>query len=255
MEDARWGAKKRRNRFMKVFELNGSIDFIGDSHGDMRAIIRWLDGNTDNLIHLGDFGYYGKIHDAFMFRLGEELNKEGKWMYIVRGNHEYPYFDNNFFGGESGGVTLVKDNSILHWNDTDENILVNGGGISLNREDCKVGVDYWPDEIFKAEPLKDNSIKINHLLTHVSIGEVTGISIEHPFVLAFAANDADLIHDLYQEQADVRNYVDNLIEGGHNIKTWHYGHYHRVIQSEYRNIKCRGLAINEILPFGRRAFE
>lgn len=232
--------------------ISGTISLISDTHGSNSAINRWIaESREDNLLHCGDDPAGAIGYDSELERLGRALKAYGKKMFITRGNHCDPsWYDNRTYG--DGSLTLLADNSVLHWTDTGENILVCGGGISLDRNDRKEGIDYWADEPFSGKYFEGGSVKIDHLITHVSIAEVTGVRIEHPFVLAFAANDADLIHDLYQEQALVRNYVDNLIENGHNLKTWHYGHYHRTIQSEYRGIKCRGLAIDEIVPFGDR---
>jgi len=234
-------------------KLSGSIDVLGDTHGSLAPIIRWIDGNVENLIHVGDFGTTG-VHDYNLLeKVGWELNQCSKYVFVVRGNHDCPkLFNNQFFGGQDGGIYLLSDGQILQWND--QNILVNGGGISLDRETSITGINYWEDEVFKYF-VPDPTIKIDHLITHVSIGEVTGVRIEHPFVMNFAANDALLIPDLYKEQQTVKNFVDSLIDAGHPIKTWHYGHYHRVIKSAYKGIKCRGLTIDEIIPFCRNPFE
>lgn len=236
---------------MKLF---GDIDICGDIHGQIGAIRYWINhGNSTNLLHVGDFGVFPKF-DTELVQLGGSLNKRGKRIYVCRGNHEVPeMFDNRIYGGEWGGIQLIKDGSILESNKYG-NIFCVGGAISVDRQDRTENLDYWKDEIFSSIlPPKD--VSINHVITHTSFPEVTGMPIYAPIVLNYAANDADLIHDIMMEAQIVKNWIDTLIDSGnHNIKSWHYGHFHRSILSEYRGIKCRCLDINEIAPFDKSQF-
>lgn len=232
-------------------QIIGNVDLIGDTHEDVGAINYWIsNGNVENLIHLGDFCYNFKGFNEKIVALGYKLNNAGKRMYVVQGNHNDPSgFDNRIYGGEYGGVHLIKNGQVIQWNN--ENILFCGGAVSIDRNNRIPNINWWEDEEFIPHYPKQ---PIHHLITHVSIPEVNGISIYSPNVLNWSRNDADLIHDLMMEQQIVRNWLNELLAQKHPIKTWHYGHYHQSIISECKGIKCRCLAINEIAPFNRVAF-
>lgn len=236
-------------------QIIGQTSIMGDCHGDFRRIYFWLEAAREkNLLHVGDFGMYNQ-NIGRVVELGNALNKAGKRLYVIRGNHEDPsYSDNRIYGGEYGGVQLLRDGTIAEHNG--EHILFVGGGISLDRSFRQVGLDYWPDEGTIIPPsVMEKRIKVDHLITHVTISEVSGKFLTDPFVLTFCANDSDLMTDLTHEQHNMKTLVDYLIDDcGNNIKSWHYGHYHRSIHSQYRGIECRGLAIDEIRPFNRKEY-
>lgn len=231
----------------------GQTSIMGDCHGDFRRIYLWLEMSRDNnLIHVGDFGAHAR-NLTRIAELGNACNKAGKRLYAIRGNHEDPsLFDNRIYGGEWGGVQLIKDGIIAEHNG--ENILFIGGGISLDRSFRQSGLDYWPNEgMVIPQTIMEKPTKVDHLITHVSISEVSGKFITDPFVLTFCANDSDLMTDLTHEQHNMKTLIDYLIDDcGNSIKSWHYGHYHQSIHSQYRGVECRGLAIDEIRPFNRK---
>lgn len=232
-------------------EIIGAIDICGDTHFDLGAINYWIsNGNVNNLIHVGDFITGDSKAINQIGELGNKLNKANKWLFVSQGNHCNPLMhDDRIYGGEYGGVKLLKRGTIANWNN--ENILFCGGAISIDRNNRIPGISWWENEEFVPCYPK---IPIDHVITHVSIPEVNGVSVYSPNVLHWSTNDGDLIHDLMMEQQIVRNWINELIAQGHPIKTWHYGHYHQSIQSEYNGIKCRCLAINEIAPFNRKPY-
>lgn len=236
--------------------INGHIDIIGDTHEGVRQIYNWINsGNVNNLIHVGDSILGWKGYENEIVKLGNALNQAGKNGYFIRGNHQNPEpFDGRIYGGQHGGIQFVKDGTISNWGS--ETILFVGGGISLDREYRSVGLDYWEDEPFKIpQQLLKDRVRVDHLVTHVSLSEVNGHFITDPFPLSFCANDAELMTDLMREQHDVKKLLDYLIDScGNKIKSWHYGHYHKSISSQYRGIQCRGLAIDEIRPFNRKEY-
>lgn len=237
---------------MKLF---GDICVMGDTHSEIGAIRYWINHiDIPNLIHVGDSIAGWQEYEQEIVKIGSELNKKGKYAYFIHGNHQDPNsFDNRIYGGQYGGIQFVKDGSILESNKYG-NIFCVGGATSVDRQDRIENLDYWKDEVFSSI-LPPKNISINHIITHTSFPEVTGMPIYAPIVLNYAANDADLIHDIMMEAQIVKNWIDALIDSGnHNIKSWHYGHFHRSILSEYRGIKCRCLDINEIVPFDKSQF-
>lgn len=230
----------------------GEIDVLSDTHGNNNIIYRWIrESNASNLISCGDDGSGFIGYDDELTRLGTKLNQASKNLYIIRGNHSDPeYFDGRKYGGDYGGVYLVQDGLIMNWNK--EKILFNGGGLSLDRSVRIEGIDYWEDESFKFIEVKE---KVDHLVTHISLTAIHGQQINNPFVLSWASRDADLITDLYKEQQELQVWIDYLLASGSKIKSWHYGHYHKSIESKYGDIYCRCLAINEIRPFNRPEYE
>lgn len=230
-------------------DITGLIDITSDSHGNNKKIHEWIkNSQSTTLIHCGDDGSGFVGYDNENVKLGEALNRAGKRLLVIRGNHNDPeYFDNRIYGGEYGGIHLLKDGTILKWNN--QKILFNGGGLSLDRSSRAEWIDYWSGEKFKFVEVKE---QIDHLITHISLTQVQSHSINASFVTGWASRDPKLIDDLNIEQRDLQNWIDYLIENGSKIKTWHYGHYHTSIVSEYRGIQCRCLAINEIRPFCRQ---
>jgi len=231
-----------------MFKIIGPTDILGDNHGEVRAINYWIShSDIPNLISVGDFCVTGNK----LVLLGDRLNKAGKRLYVARGNHENPSeFDNRIYGGEHGGLHLLKDGSIAEWGD--EKILFNGGGLSIDRSSRIPNLDYWEDEPFGFIEVDE---QIDHLVTHISLTEIHNQQINNGFVLGWAGRDADLVTDLYREQQELQNWLDYLIDHkGNKIKSWHYGHYHRSIESNYKGISCRCLAINEIRPFNRKEY-
>lgn len=232
-------------------QIIGEIYISGDCHGVYGHIGYWAThGNTPNLVLVGDIGVGYKGNGEKLVELGYKLNKEGKYVYAIRGNHDQPdLFDGRIYGGEYGGIKFVRDGTVANWNN--QNILFCGGAVSIDRNNSVPNISWWENEEFVPHYPKQ---PIHHLITHVSIPEINGISIYSPNVLHWSRNDADLIHDLMMEQQIVRNWFNELLAQKHPIKSWHYGHYHQSIISECKGIKCRCLAINEIAPFNRVAF-
>lgn len=234
-------------------KIIGEVDVCGDIHGEFGAVQYWIShSNVPNLIIVGDIGYGFKGVDSKITELGNKLNKAGKRVYAIRGNHDLPHFDNRIYGGEYGGFHLIKDGTAASWNG--KTILFNGGCISIDRSKRIEGRDYWSDEIFVG--IYDNlPEKIDYLVTHNAPPEVTGIPLYGDIILHYAGYDADLIADLTEENYKIRNWVDFLIERqSTQIEEWYYGHHHRTIESEYNGIKCRCVNINEIRPFGRKLY-
>ena len=226
----------------------GNIDIIGDTHGSNRPISRWAElGDTENLIHVGDFGVGFKGSMPKISQLAQELNDFSKNVYVIRGNHDDPsFFDGRMYGGYHGGIHFLRDGTIADWNG--EKILFNGGAISIDRAQRINEIDIWEDEGFK--PFKKIETEIDYLVTHSSFPEVTSFPIKGEMVVTFAKYDQDLISDLEKESQSIKNWVDSLIENQEKkIKTWHYGHFHKSHQSNYNGIKCTCLNIEEIRPF------
>lgn len=232
--------------------ISGNIDIIGDTHGIVGGVQYWAKkSDTPNMIHVGDYGVGFRGWEDKTKNLAKVLNEQGKYMFVIRGNHDDPIpFDGRFYGGENGGIFLVPDGTIATWNQ--EKILFNGGGISLDRGLRIPNTDYWEGEEFIPILVAE---KIDYLVTHVSLTEITNILIESPFVFNYATkgNDKDLVADLYHEQNELRFWIEDILKYS-KIKEWYFGHYHQSMQVDWLGTRCFCLNINEIRPFCRKEY-
>lgn len=229
---------------LNKIRIKGELSILGDNHGDFRAIYRWIDFDIPNLILVGDqaAGFIGM--DQKFAELAERLNATNKYIYAIRGNHCDPeYYDNRFLGGPNGGIYFLKDGSIAEL-DNGERILFNGGGTSIDRTSRKEGIDYWKEESFVPVPIPD---KIDHLITHISYGEIAGHFKTSQMVMGWAKSDPELLNDLEKENKLVKDWVEEVKKKNPSLKTWHFGHYHRPIYHDLNGTYVRGLAIDEIV--------
>jgi predicted phosphodiesterase len=226
----------------------GDLDIIGDTHGKNTSITRWAEvGDTENLIHVGDYGIGFKGSYPKTVKLGQLLNETGKNVYVVRGNHDDPsFFDGRIYGGSYGGIHFVKDGTIANWKD--KNILFNGGAVSIDRFNRINHIDMWETENFS--PLNEIDTEIDYLVTHSSFPEVSSFPILGDMVKVFAKRDENLVSDLTNEAKAIKEWLNYLIgRQEKQIKIWHYGHFHKSFVSNYEGIKCVCLNIEEIRPF------
>lgn len=235
-------------------KIKGDIDIIGDTHGITGGMRYWArESDTPTLLHVGDYGAGFSNWERKTEELVNSLNKYEKNLFVIRGNHDDPsVFDGrSFLGSKNFGVYFIKDGTIAEWDG--EKILFNGGGISLDRGTRIIGKEYWDGEEFQPIEVKE---KIDHLVTHISLTCITGVQIDTPFVFKWASQgqDGDLINDLHAEQTILSKWINELVKVN-KIKSWHYGHYHLSMKSEYNGIHCTCLDINEIRPFNRNEYE
>jgi hypothetical protein len=234
--------------------INGPIDVIGDTHGHNDPIFNWIDNSrTNTLIHVGDFGAGFRDYTPKLPRIGSLLNNRNKTIIVIRGNHDDPeYYDDRLYGGEYGGLKLIKDGTILKWNNTASykqdkpvsNIMLRGGALSVDRDRRTLDLTYWSSENFNPTPSVEDHI--DYVITHTAPRAVHGLTT-NAYVKSFFNNDTLLEEDLNRESEDLQGWIDGIIDSQDTPPvSWHYGHFHQSKTTDYRGIKCTMLNINEI---------
>jgi len=234
-----------------------NFDFIfvcGDIHGEIDVIPNFLKNNDLKncaIIVAGDFGIgFDDVikEDKRMNYLNDRLKKFNSTVFVVRGNHDDP----NYFNGEldvnKEYVKLVKDYTILQINGWD--ILCVGGATSIDRTNRKryilgKGRDWWKDEVFVYDENKIDALQnVDFIITH------TAPHFAYPYVktgLDYWKNrDVHLNGDLDKERNDVTNFYIRLVENGHKITRWYYGHFHMSKTFPWDDTIFTCLNINEI---------
>lgn len=235
----------------------------GDIHGEFGAVSTFINSYCLYdcvLIVCGDVGL-GFNKERYYIDTLEKLNKtcEKRNVYVlmVRGNHDDPrYFRDKFI--DYSHVKAIDDYTVVETNN--KNILCVGGAVSIDRtwrelQESLREIDYvryhpsaskdevyknvgrlhWKDEkpyfdIFFFEELAESGIKIDYVATHSSpsfceLRTKEGIS-------EWMAKDETLESCVDEERRVMDNIHEALVSGGHSIKMWCYGHFHKHIEEE-----------------------
>lgn len=246
-----------------IFET-AAVYCIGDIHGGF-AMLEWYVKSqciTDSLIILcGDvgLGFESIAHNQKVLQSLDKVAKNGNnYFILMRGNHDDPALFNTeespFMGLER--VFVIPDYTVVTVKDGDRsmNILCVGGAVSVDRVDRIKDMErakvfyrrwhrnvseeeieksikrcYWKEEPFqylpdKLQEIKDNSIKIEAVVTHTApifCHPVGKNNIDYYLVM-----DMNLSYELDRERKDVEKLYDRLVEDGHQLKYWCYGHFH-----------------------------
>ena len=242
-----------------------SIFAVGDIHGCFDNLV----GMTKNygikdsiIICCGDCGLGFSTPEATKTDLSK-LNKicrtNNNKVIMVRGNHDNPeYFEKGLINTKY--IIAVPDYTVLN-----DNILCVGGATSIDRTNrleakelnvrhymkyhpgCTIDEankrtrdGYWENEapVYDEQTLTDikgKGININHVITHTcpSFCDPThkdGIDY-------WIKKDPGLDEVIDNERKVMDQIYNKLIEDGHNLKTWTYGHYHRHSNQMYNSIK------------------
>ena len=246
---------------------------LGDLHGFTDILHRHIKNNDlkdciliicgDIGLGLNSIGYLAKLYSNF----NNFLKSRNIFVYAFRGNHDDPsYFnrdvnnDDNFY---LSNLKLVPDYTVLTVNN--ENILMIGGAVSIDRSKRKISdkqrikhtlefypksqrkkqllsipLSYWDNELPVFDPkiidkLTEDGISINYVLTHTCPSfafPITKDGVKHWFPY-----DSHLEADLDKERAIMDSIYHYLLDKGHNIKQWIYGHYHTHHQETVNNIR------------------
>lgn len=234
--------------------------FLGDIHGDFQVIVNFARRNSSgeniNLIQVGDFGVgFTRDFSDDMSYLNRILYENNINLYIVRGNHDNPYFFSS--PKNLSNITFVKDYTVLEIEG--RRILCVGGGISVDRALRSQGIDYWGEEKFYLETgtLKELS-GIDMVVTHISphfahpaqAKYFDGIDLtDFNFlnlkgVAHFLIGNEDLVKDLLVNSSEVSSMYEILLENNY-ITHWFYGHYHRHFEENIHGTNFILLDINE----------
>jgi len=232
---------------------------IGDLHGKWGSIPRHLDTMPSNICYLqvGDFGigFYDNEMDKLR-KLNEFLVEKNSDIYIIRGNHDNPYwFNDDLYDNlksELTNIFFIPDYTVL--NIENENILCIGGAISIDRiPRIKRGIEngtteYWPDEKIIFDYDKANSYRnIDRMVTHTSPNFAMPWSIGK-IVYEFAEKDKSLIKDITTERTKLTDLV-NIIMSNNKLKGYYYGHFHNYYTTYVNNCEFICVNVNQFLQF------
>lgn len=224
----------------------------GDIHGDFDFVLRRLclkyNINNTLLIVAGDcgFGFEPKsYYDDIVKKYREIMSLQNNHVLFVRGNHDNPaYFDGETFNYEF--MKAIPDYTVVKVNN--RNILCIGGAISVDRWIRKQRMNiYWSDEVpvfdEKTLELISKNFKIDTVVTHTApsfceLKSNKGIEF-------FLKIDDDLSDDIIEERLTMNRIYHKLIEDGHPLKKWYYGHFHQSHKEKIFNTTFKMLNIME----------
>lgn len=232
--------------------------FIGDIHGEFKAIKNWIDINSlsnCNLIFCGDFGFgFSSIKHELseLSKPNKKCIKNNVDCYIIRGNHDDPsYYNEDIPKVNFSNIKTVSDYTIIQT--PEHNILCVGGAVSVDRinrktmYDCEISnlivnkhytfedackkakLYWWENEAFKyrediIDEIKKAGYSIDVVATHSAPDFCQPTT--NPKSIGWTRLDDELEKDLIFEREQFTKLYNHLIENGNNITHWFYGHYH-----------------------------
>ena len=235
-----------------------STFFIGDIHGEFKAIKKWIKSNklsNCNLVFCGDFGFgFTSIQENIktLTKTEKVCIENDVDCFILRGNHDDPsYFNRETPIFEFKKIHLLSDYTVIQT--PEHNILCIGGAVSVDRVNRiaayehdievlmkrrhykletarrKAKLYWWPDEVFVyssqiVDELKKANIKIDTVATHSAPDFCQPLT--NPKAIGWTRLDRELENDLYEERKSFTELYKHLIANGNTIINWFYGHYH-----------------------------
>lgn len=220
--------------------------FLGDIHGNYNTILDLLlNYNIEDsvIIQVGDFGlgFKTELNDVIELSfLDERLKEYNTILYTIRGNHDNPYFwTDKKYENYFSNINLVKDYSVI--NIEDLNILMIGGGISIDRKKRKKDISYWENEniIYKKKCYHN----IDMVVTHVPPPFIFDSLLDKINLEYWLEQDETLKADIDEERSILDSIrKDVLFEN--KIKYWFSGHMHVNLSCNFDDIRYKLIANN-----------
>lgn len=238
-----------------------NIYAVGDIHGHFDILVGMIknyDIKDSAVICCGDcgVGFSGpEVDKGLMGKLNRTCSRNNVRVIMVRGNHDNPrFFDEGLVNTKY--ITAVPDYSLIRapFIECGE-ILCVGGATSIDRTrrldekeavvkrylkyhpDCTIEEakqatpnSYWEDEapVYKEDEfkaIKDEGFVINHVITHTCPSFCEPLSKDG--IEYWLATDPGLDEVINSERVVMDQIYSKLLEDGHDIKSWTYGHYHK----------------------------
>lgn len=249
-----------------------NLVFVGDLHGNWESFCFEVNEQKcmkDTVIIVcGDIGV-GFERDARMCdvldRICPKFEKKGNAVFALRGNHDDPSYFNSqdvteekvkgmyvrtgrkYSEGKDGMVRdafrLIPDYTVL--SNGAHNILCIGGARSIDRCLRVEGISCWEGENVSDIPegfyesLLENGINVDTVCTHTSPSiaypdDNVGTGMENT-VKAFAERDDTLLSDIANERNLLSGVYGKLVDDGHKVRNWVYGHFHEHYSKRMNN--------------------
>ena len=248
-----------------------SLWFLGDTHGENMAIApHLLRGKADReekkaIVHVGDFGvgFCPTLDGEFdqLETLDVRLRSYNITLFVVRGNHDNPYFWNTketliqdcMNDNMIENIIFVPDHTLLtiELKDRKEPVKIycNGGAVSVDRINRTANRSYWWDEHFSIPSAKELAEIPNDLDVVVTHTRPTGVwPIDKNNIQYWLLRDMSLDRDLEVEGMNMKTMFDSIKED--NKKFIHYyGHFHKSNTEFIGDVKHQALDIKELVEF------
>lgn len=231
-----------------------TIYAVGDIHGYFGSLISMIKRYeiTDScIIVCGDCGLGFNKWDAtkaYLKRLNDTCKKQNVMTVMFRGNHDDPDFFTK--GNITSNIMPVPDYAVINGS-----ILCVGGGTSIDRQYRKQLKDkacyqyfkyhpccsieeamdntsnfYWENELpvydeEKLNEIKENGITITTVCTHTCPSFCDPLTKDG--IKEWIKADPDLSVCIDEERHVMDCLYQKLLDDGHPLKEWVYGHYHR----------------------------
>lgn len=234
------------------------IIFIGDTHGDWEALMRFVRTNNfrGSIIECGDAGVGFRGWEEKLKILNMLLGEKVCHLYIFRGNHDDPYFFETEYN--LSHVHLVSDYRLFQINE--EYLLTIGGGISIDRchritNDHKAisygshQRTYWRDEKFNYDSFLVDDIfsqyNVKYIATHDIGINCFPVGTDAHIVNYYCTFDDQLRKDIIKGRNDIHD-MFKQIKSKYQLKEWIYGHFHDSHIDYIDNVKFILLNCDEI---------
>jgi predicted phosphodiesterase len=225
---------------------------LGDIHSHFDVIITHIekfDIEKSLYIQVGDFGIgFYKSDKKNMRVLNNKLVKTNNFLYAIRGNHDDPQWfkDDVFvdFKKELTNIKFVQDYTTMDIND--ETYLFIGGAVSIDRvERIEKNTGWWEDEIVNYDyDFCENVKGIDRVICHTSPNYCPPFAVNNATVMDRAVDDPTLLQDLVNERTQMAKIIGD-IQKNNDLKSFHYGHFHRSSKYELDGCNFICLGINE----------
>lgn len=218
-------------------------------------INRYKISNT-TFLQVGDFGVgFNDDDNEIILNLNEKLENLNIFLYIIRGNHDDPFFFREKTINKWSNIIFLPDYTVLKY--LDECILCIGGAVSIDRKlrQKQTAISrkpYWfRKETFNYQKelvdkiLEENNITV--MVTHTAPASFAPYhGTEYPQPVKEYLKIDKLLHNDLTEERNTLERLYNQVKGG-NIKLWVYGHFHFSNSEKIGNIQVTLLDVDEFI--------
>jgi UDP-2,3-diacylglucosamine pyrophosphatase LpxH len=241
-----------------------NIYAVGDIHGIFSSLISMIkryEITNSCIIVCGDCGLGFNKWSATKIQLTKLNNvckKQNVTIVMFRGNHDDPAFFTQ--GKITSNIIPVPDYTVIN-----DHILCVGGGTSIDRQyriqlkdklcreyfkyhpSCSIEEAinnttnyYWPDELpvydeNAMNEIKEAGIQITTVCTHTCPSFCDPVTKDG--IQEWIKADPDLDECVTKERNVMDSIHQKLMDDGHPLKEWIYGHYHRHSMQDIFGVK------------------